>query len=126
VLAIGVGGPGSQIGFDYARTFNPSRGLGGANGLVNVGGFTASFLMMLLIGLLLDWQHAATGVPEYGMQAFRVAFTVQYVVIGGGVLLLLAARRRTRRLMAEEDGVLVDPLWTAVGQAVRRRSATRG
>jgi hypothetical protein len=60
------------------------------------------------------------------MQAFRVAFTVQYVVIGGGVLLLLAARRRTRRLMAEEDGVLVDPLWTAVGQAVRRRSATRG
>jgi MFS family permease len=125
VVAIGAGGPGSQIGFDYARTFNPARGLGGANGLVNVGGFTASFGMMLVIGLLLDVQHTSTGAPEYGLQSFRVAFTVQYVVVGAGTLLLLRARRRTRRLMAEEDGVLVDPLWTAVGHAVRRRAGTR-
>jgi MFS family permease len=125
VVAIGIGGPGSQIGFDYARTFNPARGLGGANGLVNVGGFTASFVMMQVIGLLLDWQHSVLHVPEYGMQAFRVAFTVQYVVVGTGTVLLLHARRRTRRGMADEDGILVDPLWTAVGQAVRRRAARR-
>lgn len=125
VVAIGIGGPGSQIGFDYARTFNPARSLGGANGLVNVGGFTASFMMMLVIGLLLDLQHGLTGLPEYGMQAFRLAFSVQYLVVGTGTLLLLGARRRTRRVMADEDGVLVDPLWTAVGQEIRRRVVTR-
>jgi MFS family permease len=125
VVAIGAGGPGSQIGFDYARTFNPARGLGGANGLVNVGGFTASFVMMLVIGLLLDLQHAVLQVPEYGMQAFRVAFSIQYLVVGTGTVLLLGARRRTRRVMADEDGVLLDPVWTAVGQAIRRRAASR-
>jgi MFS family permease len=125
VVAIGAGGPGSQIGFDYARTFNPARGLGGANGLVNVGGFTASFVMMLVIGLLLDLQHAVLHVQEYGMQAFRVAFSIQYLVVGTGTVLLLGARRRTRRVMADEDGVLLDPVWTALGQAIRRRAASR-
>jgi sugar phosphate permease len=123
VVAIGVGGPGSQIGFDYARTFNPARSLGGATGAVNVGGFTASFTMMLAIGMLLDLQHTLTGAPAYGMQSFRIAFTVQYLVVGGGLVALLVARRRARRLMADDEGVVVDPLWTAVAEAIRRRSA---
>ena len=54
VVAMGVGGPGSLIGFDFARTFNPLRSLGSANGVVNVGGFLASFVMMYLIGVALD------------------------------------------------------------------------
>lgn len=122
VIAIGVGGPGSQIGFDYARTFNPARSLGGANGAVNVGGFTASFTMMLAIGLLLDLQHTVAGTAAYGLQAFRVAFAVQYVVVGAGLVALLVARGRARRAMAD-DGVVVDPLWTAVAGARRQHSA---
>jgi hypothetical protein len=27
--------------------------------------------------------------------------------------------------MADEDGVLLDPVWTALGQAIRRRAASR-
>ncbi len=38
VLVLAVGGPGSLIGFDYARTFNPSHRMGTAQGMVNVGG----------------------------------------------------------------------------------------
>lgn len=67
VVAIGIGGPGSQVGLDFARTFNPPRSLGAASGIVNVGGFTASFTMMLLIGVALDVQdgiRVAGGAPS--------------------------------------------------------------
>ena len=86
VVAMGIGGPGSQIGFDYARTYNPPASLGGASGFVNVGGFTASFSMMFLIGLLLDLQHGITGAPLYSLGAFKVALSVQYLVVGGGTV----------------------------------------
>ena len=54
VLVLSTNGPGSMIGFDYARTENPAARLGSASGVVNVGGFLASLLLMLAIGLVLD------------------------------------------------------------------------
>ena len=54
VVFTGLGGPGSMIGFDLARTFAPASRLGQASGIVNVGGFTASLLCVLGIGLVLD------------------------------------------------------------------------
>ena len=42
VVITAVGGPGSLVGFDLARTFNPPTRLGSATGIVNVGGFLAS------------------------------------------------------------------------------------
>lgn len=126
LVAIGVGGPGSLIGFDFARTFNPRRNLGSANGVVNVGGFTASFVTMFLIGVLLDvqdrWRVAAGGESElYSLGSFRVAFAVQYVVVGVGVVFLVHARRKTRRQLAREDGIEVAPLWVVLIRAWRRR-----
>jgi hypothetical protein len=38
VVVLAVGGPGSMVGFDLARTFNPPTRLGSATGIVNVGG----------------------------------------------------------------------------------------
>jgi nitrate/nitrite transporter NarK len=121
VVAMGIGGPGSQIGFDYARTYNPPSSLGGASGFVNVGGFTASFSMMFLVGVLLDAQHAATGAPLYSLDAFRLALAVQYVVVGGGTLAFFLTRRLARRDLLQE-GVRVGPLWTAVRARATRRS----
>lgn len=123
LVVLGAGGPGSLIGFDFARTFNPVRVLGSANGVVNVGGFLASFVMMFLIGVLIDGQ-ASPGAPTsevYNLDAFRVAFLVQYLVIGFGVVMLLIARRRTRRRIVEEEGIQVGPLWVAAMEAFRRR-----
>ncbi len=54
VVTTGLGGPGSMIGFDLARTFAPASRLGQASGIVNVGGFAASLLVVLGIGLVLD------------------------------------------------------------------------
>jgi len=131
VVVIAVGGPGSMIGFDFARTFNPARSLGSANGVVNVGGFLASFVMMFFMGLVLDaLDHASggSGVPEqlYSLDAFRVAFLVQFVVVGTGVGFLVHARRRTRRRMHEEEGIRVAPLWVSLVRAWRRRRPQQG
>ncbi|HEV7565704.1 MAG TPA: MFS transporter [Microbacteriaceae bacterium] len=125
LIVIGIGGPGSLIGFDFARTFNPLRSLGSANGIVNVGGFLASFIMMFLIGVALDWQNslrvAAGGAPDlYALDSFRWAFAVQYVIVGIGVGFLIHARRRTRRRLSEDEGIEVAPLWVALSAAWRR------
>ncbi|WP_085367845.1 nitrate/nitrite transporter [Leifsonia sp. NCR5] len=126
LIAIGIGGPGSLIGFDFARTSNPLRSLGSANGIVNVGGFLASFVMMFLIGLALDGQNAARvaagGASDlYALDAFRWAFAIQYVIVGIGVGFLVRARRRTRRLLSEDEGIEVAPLWVLLSDAWKRR-----
>ncbi len=126
VVVIAIGGPGSLIGFDFARTFNPMRSLGSATGVVNVGGFLASFIMMFVIGLLLDAFNRAGGgsaATLYSLSGFRVAFLAQYVVVGVGVLFLVIARRQTRRRMHEQEGIEVAPLWVVIMRAWRRRRA---
>ncbi len=127
LVVLGIGGPGSLIGFDFARTFNPQRSLGSANGVVNVGGFTASFVMMYLVGLLLDLQNGwrvAGGEASnlYALDAFRVAFSVQYLIVGIGVGFLLHARGRTRRQLSRDEGIEVAPIWVALSRAWKRRN----
>lgn len=121
LVSMGAASPGSMIGFDFARTYNPVRGWGSANGIVNVGGFSASFVMMLGIGLILDFLggHGSTE-QTYTLANFRWAFLLQYVVIGIGVVCLLFARRHTRARMSEDDGVSVGPLWLALAARLRR------
>jgi MFS family permease len=131
IIVIGVGGPGSLIGFDFARTFNPQRSHGSANGVVNVGGFTASFITMFLIGLLLDLQNTwRVGRGEasdlYALDSFRVAFAVQYLVVGIGVAFLVRARRRTRRQLSLDEGIRVAPMWVALSRAWQHRTRRSG
>ncbi|KAA0024690.1 MFS transporter [Antrihabitans cavernicola] len=90
VVVISVGGPGSAVGFDYARTFNPSANLGTAQGMVNIGGFLATLLVILAMGFILDAKGG------YTFEAFRVAWTVQYVVWAVGIIGVLLSRKRTR------------------------------
>jgi MFS family permease len=118
-VAIGTGGPGSLVGFDLARTFNPSHALGSASGIVNVGGFLGGFVSMLLIGFALDLidgvRVAAGGISSlYSFDSFRIAFLVPFVIVGAGLVGLLHARRRTRRRMFEEGGIEIAPLWVAL------------
>jgi hypothetical protein len=114
VVVLATGGPGSMIGFDYARTFNPSSRQGAAVGIVNVGGFVASLLVAWGVGLVLG---AAGG---YTPGAFRLAWTVQYAIWAFAVVAVLVARRRARSKLAAE-GTTVPPLREAL--AARRRSS---
>jgi sugar phosphate permease len=114
LFVIGAGGPGSLIGFDFARTSNPLHALGSANGFVNVGGFAASFVMIYLMGVLLDWWGRISGTGAYTVDGFRIAFAVQYIVVGIGMVFLIGARRRTRRRLLDDEGIEVGPLWVAL------------
>ena len=118
VVVIGTGGPGSMIGFDYARTFNPRSRQGAAVGIVNVGGFVASLLVAWAIGVVLG--RAGGYTPE----AFRIAWTVQYVVWAFAVVAVLGSRRLARRKIAAE-GVEVLPLREALAAWRGRRRRPR-
>ena len=125
VLGLALGGPGSMIGFDFARTFNPPDRLGSATGIVNVGGFFASLLTILAIGVVLDASGAGGGVGRaatYDLGAFKLAWSVQYLVWAFGLVAIVRTRTLARRRMAEA-GVVVPPIRQAV--ANRRRPSPR-
>jgi len=106
VVVLGTNGPGSMIGFDFARTWNPVERQGSASGVVNVGGFVASLLTILAVGAVLDLLTPGSS-TDYSLDAFRAAFSVQYVFWAVGLVGVIRHRRqlRDRRPVPEEgDG----------------------
>jgi MFS family permease len=111
IVVISVGGPGSMVGFDFARTFNPSATLGTAQGMVNMGGFIASLLVMQAMGAILE-AHGG-----YSFESFRIAWTVQYVIWILAVVGILITRRKARRLMrVEEERALLETFDAGAGE----------
>jgi MFS family permease len=123
VVVLGTNGPGSMIGFDYARTENPVERMGSASGVVNVGGFVASLLTILAVGAVLDLMTPGSS-TDYDLGAFRAAFAVQYVFWAVGLVGVLRHRRQLRERLAR-DGVVLVPLHVAVGARLRGGSAYR-
>jgi nitrate/nitrite transporter NarK len=89
-----TGGPASMVGFDLARTFIPVEASGRANGLVNIGGFSASLLTMGLIGVVLDRHSGGGGSGTYDLDDFRVAMSVQFVFWAFGAVQILRYRHK--------------------------------
>jgi MFS family permease len=123
VVVLGTNGPGSMIGFDYARTENPAERLGSASGVVNVGGFVASLLTILGIGAVLDALTPGAS-ADYDLDAFRAAFAVQYVFWAVGLAGVVRHRRQLRARLAR-DGIVIAPLHLAVSARLRGTSAYR-
>ncbi|MFD6414980.1 nitrate/nitrite transporter [Streptomyces sp. NPDC060194] len=88
---LGSCGPASMIGFDFARPANPPARQGTASGIVNMGGFTASMVTLLAVGVLLD----ATG------DDYRIAFASVFVLQALGLTQMLRLRRRVARIERE-------------------------
>jgi MFS family permease len=123
VAILGTNAPASMIGFDYARTENPAERMGSASGVVNVGGFLAALLTILVVGAVLDVLTPGTS-TAYSLDAFRAAFAVQYLFWVVGLLGVLRHRRELRARLARE-GVRLAPLHVAVGARLRGGSAYR-
>jgi MFS family permease len=126
VVVTSVAGSAGVVGMDIARTSNPPASHGSVTGFVNVGGFSASLIMMFLIGVALDLVDEArggTGVPAelYSLPSFRIAFLVQFLVVGIGLVFLLRARRAARRRLLAEEGIAVSPMRVAIVEAWRAR-----
>lgn len=123
VLALALGGPASMIGFDFARTYNPSHRIGTATGIVNVGGFIASLIAMYAIGLVLDLLNNSgfSHGELYALDSFRIALSVQFLLLAFGATAVLGCRREVRRRMAAA-GQVVPPLRQALADNRRRRA----
>jgi len=124
---VAAGGPGSLIGFDFARTYNPPVRHGAVSGFVNLGGFLITVLVMLIVGLLLDAQSPGADPSRlYAWENWRWALAAQFPVVGVVIVLFLAARARTRRRVHDDEGIAVGPLWVAIARRWRRWRNTSG
>lgn len=107
VLVVGVGGPASMIGFDVGRTSNPSHRFASASGIINQGGFYASLVLVVAIGVILDWRTPGNS-TAYTPSAFRWAMSAQYVLWTIGLVQVWRYRRRARQVINRDEleGVL--------------------
>jgi MFS family permease len=112
VMVLAAGGPGSVVGFDIARTSNPTPNLGVAQSIVNLGGFLASLLVLATMGVVLD------ALGGFTFEAFRIAWLVQYPVWLLATVGVVVTRRKARRVDAER-GIVPRPLREVV--TARRR-----
>lgn len=94
VVVVAAGMITCTVGFDYARTFAPAGARGTAIGLVNIGGYSASVVAILLFGFVLDVVRPS---GDYVLQDFRLAFAAQAPILVLGVVGLLVARTATVR-----------------------------
>jgi MFS family permease len=99
---IGVGGPASMIGFDLARTSNPAERLASANGIINQAGFSASLVLVVAIGVVLDWRTPGSS-TAYSPSAFRWAMCAQYPLWAIGLLQVWRYRRRARAVIDRDE-----------------------
>ncbi len=112
VLVAGVGGPASMIGFDLGRTSNPVERLASASGIINQAGFTASLILVVAIGVVLDWRTPGDS-TAYTPEAFQWAMSTQYVLWAIGLLQIWRYRRKAR--------AVIDRTQLESGSSVRRR-----
>ncbi len=98
MVVTGVGGPASMIGFDLGRTSNPAERLASASGIINQAGFSASLVLVISIGLILDWRTPGAS-TAYSPSAFQWAMSAQYVLWALGLLQIWRYRRRTRAVV---------------------------
>ncbi len=107
IVVQAAGGPGSMLGLDYARTFNPATRFGAANGMVNTGGFIATLLCIGMVGVLLD---ASSGGAPQTIDDFKFALAFQYVLWAIGTRQILRYRRKARATLARYNPEVYDAL----------------
>lgn len=122
LLASGV--PGSQIGFHLARDYNTPRAMATATGVVNAGGFLASMVVAIVVGVLVDL--SAGGAPatltDYRWALAAIA-VVGLVTTTAMVLTLLSLRARVLGRIAADLPVLVPATERVWDRAWRRLTA---
>ena len=118
VLVIGAGGPMSLVGMDFARSFAVAHKAGSASGFVNMGGFIATIISVLLVGVVLQ-VVAPHGASTYTLGEYRIAFASLAIPWIIGVVGVYLSRRDTRGVMAE-DGILVPTMREAWRKRLRR------
>ena len=72
---------------------NPPHRLASASGIINQGGFLASLILVVAVGLILDWRTPGSG-NDYTPEAFRWAMSFQYVLWSIGLMIGIVALKK--------------------------------
>jgi sugar phosphate permease len=91
-VVFAVGGPISAIGFALARDYNPMHRVGTATGVVNVGGFLATTVAALGVGLVVG----ALGNTVTPATAYRIGLLAVVAVFAVGAWRVVVWWRRAR------------------------------
>ena len=94
ITAMAIGSATCSVGFDLARTGVPRRAIGTATGMVNIGGYSASLVSVLLIGIVLDLR---TGDSVAALADYRVALASQLALMVVAGIGLWATTRKRRK-----------------------------
>lgn len=126
-LVLATSGPMSMIAFDYTKGFVNKSRLGSASGFVNIGGFTATFSMMFLAGVILDVVKASTlsstGEADlYSLVGFKWAMSVQFLALVLGTSMFLVERRKARTKLFLDEGITLRPLRVVLGERISRKT----
>jgi hypothetical protein len=71
--------------------------LGSVNGFVNIGGFLASFIMMAIVGLVLDWNnHGQSQSLLFSLENFKFAIPFHFAVTIIGLMFYLRELKGTK------------------------------
>ena len=101
VATISTGAPVSMIAMDFSRTIIPPERRGSANGFINVGGHSATFIMMALAGWVLDLVQSATHeTSPFSFTGFRFAMSTQVIVLILGLVMFGIEYRKTKKIAA--------------------------
>lgn len=115
---LGMGGPISLVGLDFARSWSQASRLGIASGYVNMGGFGSTVVGVLLVGVVLELA-SPPGAATYTLGEFRLAFAALGLPWLVGLIGVIRSRRLTRVVLADQ-GVVVPPIREAVRRYRRR------
>ena len=90
------------IGFDLGRTSNPPERLASATGIINQAGFLASLVLVIAIGVILDWRTPGSS-GDYTPSAFRWAMSFQYLLWTIGLVQIVRYRVLARARLRRDD-----------------------
>lgn len=88
-VVLAFNSPASVVALDIARTANPGRNTAVAQSITNVGGFSATVIVMVAMGMILD-RHGG-----FGLAAFRLAWLAQIPFWLLGIIGIVLFRRRS-------------------------------
>jgi MFS family permease len=126
-FVLAASGPMSMIAFDYTRNFAPKSRLGSASGFVNIGGFTATFSMMFLAGVILDIVQAASSARGestalYSLDGFKWAMSVQFLILAVGTIMFFIERKKARTKLFLDEGIILRPLRVVFTERISRKT----
>ncbi|WP_392508655.1 MFS transporter [Naumannella halotolerans] len=100
IAVMASGGPASAVAFMLARDYQPRQRLSTGTGYANAGGWTATALCSVAVGVVLDLAGARTGVAESYRWAFGTIALITALALGRLLVWWLRSRRELLALQA--------------------------